>query len=344
MNPFRALTVLVLTLALAGCGGETMQQASSASNQTRIAAEKAAAAAQLADDNALGSARKYRAACLKVEDDLATLPQTPLTSTMRKDAAACRANGVTRTGSSPTPKPPATKAEYITEADRLCTTEGTEMSPILKQYDAINTIDSTDSTHVATLVASLDLVKSTFLSRLRALTPPPTDTATIARIWDTYSTFIQQEQQFGNAVKYDNFPSADRLATMPADAAYQRLAQAYGFTVCGAATTPTRTKGTTPAPKPRPKPKPAVKPQTFSGNGSTNLGTITIATSSTISWTCPQCSSSAFGMDSFDQADDTDIAIDSQATSGTSAVSAGTYPNVSVSGYGDWSIKITPGG
>jgi hypothetical protein len=49
-------------------------------------------------------------------------------------------------------------------------------------------------------------------------------------------------------------------------------------------------------------------------------------------------------MDSFDQADDTDIAIDSQATSGTSAVSAGTYPNVSVSGYGDWSIKITPGG
>jgi hypothetical protein len=81
--------------------------------------------------------------------------------------------------------------------------------------------------------------------------------------------------------------------------------------------------------------------QHWSGNGSTNLGTITITTPSTISWSCPGCSSAAFGMDSFDQTNDTDIAIDSQSTSGTSAVSPGTYPNVSVNGYGDWSIRIS---
>jgi hypothetical protein len=49
-------------------------------------------------------------------------------------------------------------------------------------------------------------------------------------------------------------------------------------------------------------------------------------------------------MASFDKTADTDIAIDSQATSGTSAVSPGSYPNVSVVSDGDYSIKITPSG
>jgi hypothetical protein len=96
----------------------------------------------------------------------------------------------------------------------------------------------------------------------------------------------------------------------------------------------------TTAPKPAAKPRP--KAQTFSGNGSTNLGTVTVTAPSTISWTCGGCTT--FAMSSFDEATDTDIAIDSQASSGTSAVSPGSYPNVSVVSGGTFSINITPGG
>jgi hypothetical protein len=237
-----------------------------------------------------------------------------------------------------------TKAEYIVEADGLCTAEGAALAPILKQYDAINSINSTDSAHAAALVTSADMVKTSFLSRLRALTPPPADRAALAKVWDTYSTFIQQTQQFAAAVRDDNFDLADKLAAPPADASYERLAHAYGFTVCGAVTTPGRSKST--AAPTKPKPAPVVKPQTFSGVGSENIGTITVPVASTLKWSCPTCASGA-GNFIIDNSATNASQIDVNAlrqTSGKTVVNAGTYTDVSIETEGgSWTITVSPG-
>jgi hypothetical protein len=235
-----------------------------------------------------------------------------------------------------------TKAEYIVEADGLCTAEGTELAPILKQYDAINSINSTDSAHAAALVTSADTIKTSFLSRLRALTPPPPDRAALAKVWDTYSTFIKQTQQFAAAVRDDNFALADKLAASPADASYERLAHAYGFTVCGAVTTGTAP----PKPQPKPKPAPTVKPQTFSGVGSENIGTIKVPVASTLKWSCPTCASGA-GNFIINNGATNSSQIDVNAlhqTSGKTFVNAGTYTDVSIETEGgNWTITISPG-
>ena len=85
---------------------------------------------------------------------------------------------------------------------------------------------------------------------------------------------------------------------------------------------------------------PPTATNTFSGNGSTNLGTITISTPSTIQWACQGCA--AFGMASDPSGGSNIIALNSQATSGTSAVDPGTYTNVRVVSNGNWAIRIIP--
>jgi hypothetical protein len=72
--------------------------------------------------------------------------------------------------------------------------------------------------------------------------------------------------------------------------------------------------------------------QTFTGNGAKNLGTITVRSDSTIHWTNDGALFSVI-----------DLGINSQAHSGTSALSAGTYRNVEVNALGNWTMKIVPG-
>lgn len=86
-------------------------------------------------------------------------------------------------------------------------------------------------------------------------------------------------------------------------------------------------------------------PQTFSGNGVKSLGTITVATPSTLEWSCSSCHLfSVTGL-----AEGAAIAVDSQDhTSGTTAVEPGTYHSVDVQAFGEagaageWSVTITP--
>jgi hypothetical protein len=88
---------------------------------------------------------------------------------------------------------------------------------------------------------------------------------------------------------------------------------------------------------------------TFKGNGTKNLGTISVAYNGTITWTndapTPTANSTMITLFSIIGAPATanspSIIIQSQASSGTSAVSAGVYQNVQVASAGSWTIRIT---
>jgi len=71
--------------------------------------------------------------------------------------------------------------------------------------------------------------------------------------------------------------------------------------------------------------------QSFSGNGGENIGTIKVSADSTVDWT-----------DDGGLFQILDFGINSQGVSGTSALSAGTYPNVEVNAMGNWTLKIVP--
>lgn len=132
---------------------------------------------------------------------------------------------------------------------------------------------------------------------------------------------------------------------------------ALALAACGATTTTTVTRVQTvtvagqpsharthrTAPKPAAPTTPAASaPSTeTSGNGTKNLGTLNVRTASTIHWTCSGCST--FAMAGLAGGDTSDIAINSSASSGTSAVAPGSYANVQLIATGNWTVKIVPG-
>ena len=84
--------------------------------------------------------------------------------------------------------------------------------------------------------------------------------------------------------------------------------------------------------------------QSFSGANTQNLGTIHVASQSLLRWSCAGCSGSAFTI-SNNPGDPGSIGVNSQnAASGETAVAAGTYTAVTVTGSGPWSFTIAPGG
>jgi hypothetical protein len=91
------------------------------------------------------------------------------------------------------------------------------------------------------------------------------------------------------------------------------------------------------------KPQAPAAPQTFTGNGSENLGTINVPTDSTLTWSEPGGNQTGFAVSS-DLTDNANmISFDQHGLSGKDAVSAGTYHNVSVDADGNFTITITPG-
>jgi hypothetical protein len=79
--------------------------------------------------------------------------------------------------------------------------------------------------------------------------------------------------------------------------------------------------------------------QSFSGANTQNLGTIHVASQSLLRWSCAGCSGSAFTI-SNNPGDPGSIGVNSQnAASGETAVAAGTYTAVTVTGSGPWSFR-----
>jgi hypothetical protein len=105
---------------------------------------------------------------------------------------------------------------------------------------------------------------------------------------------------------------------------------------------------TTPAHTTAAKAAPPARPQTFTGSGTENLGTINVPVASTLHWSCPGCS--VFSITGQTSSYSQTIAVDSSSsTSGVTAVEPGTYHSVSVisdegaSGGSGWTITISPG-
>ena len=78
----------------------------------------------------------------------------------------------------------------------------------------------------------------------------------------------------------------------------------------------------------------------YSGDGTKNLGTLTISQPSTLHW---HASEGFFGITGATSQYEHSIAISSKASSGESAVEPGTYHEVNVLASGEWSITISPG-
>ena len=100
-----------------------------------------------------------------------------------------------------------------------------------------------------------------------------------------------------------------------------------------ASSTPATTTQTTPA-----------APQTFTGNGTENLGTIHVPTDSKLTWQCSGCSIMTIAGAPASVTDLNAIDVLSYASSGQSEVAADTYPNVQVGSDGSWTITITANG
>lgn len=77
--------------------------------------------------------------------------------------------------------------------------------------------------------------------------------------------------------------------------------------------------------------------QTFNGNGARRLGTVKVATDSTLKWTNDGPLISVLD-------DSMSLGVNSQGHSGESAIAAGTYTNVMVNAMGNWTISIVPNG
>lgn len=93
-------------------------------------------------------------------------------------------------------------------------------------------------------------------------------------------------------------------------------------------------------PQPHSTPAPAVKttaPQHFSGNGTENLGVVTITTASTLTWTD---NGGFFAIYAYNQQGIPEVPVNSQGSSGTSVLAAGTYPKFQINAIGNWTITI----
>jgi hypothetical protein len=82
----------------------------------------------------------------------------------------------------------------------------------------------------------------------------------------------------------------------------------------------------------------------YSGDGEKSVGTISVSTDSTLHWTCRgDCTVFGITSDADDNLDSISVDSANNATSGDTAVSAGTYHNVDVISTGSWSFTISPG-
>ena len=111
---------------------------------------------------------------------------------------------------------------------------------------------------------------------------------------------------------------------------------AQGATPIASTVTETETVTSKVRIKPKSKPVPAAKKISFSGNGGETLPAFTVGHDSTLRWT-----NDGALFQILDISDDfPGINVNSQAHSGTTAVSAGHYSKIQVNAIGNWTIAI----
>lgn len=132
------------------------------------------------------------------------------------------------------------RAQFIVEADRICGAASTQLDPQQARLnDALKVEQNVDTAaHRAALASALreetGLVRPQ-LDRLRALKPPAGDGATIAGYIAAVSSEADLTDQFAAAVAANDGAHLTQLASelTQGKATATRLAEGYGFKVCG---------------------------------------------------------------------------------------------------------------
>lgn len=86
------------------------------------------------------------------------------------------------------------------------------------------------------------------------------------------------------------------------------------------------------------------KSQTFTGQGSRDIGKVSVPVQSTLHWSCPSCANDNFAITN-STTDAYLIHVDALGpTSGQAIIDAGTYHNVEIDTEGGaWTITVDPG-
>ena len=90
----------------------------------------------------------------------------------------------------------------------------------------------------------------------------------------------------------------------------------------------------------KPQKQTTFKPRHFSGNGTSNIGTLRIPADAVLSWRHTPSVATVKFIQIFSE--DGELTVMSEAPVGRSALAAGVYPKVAVTTVGDWSITIRP--
>jgi hypothetical protein len=158
--------------------------------------------------------------------------------------AACGSGGTKTVVPTPTasgPQPPAppakSKADYITQADRICSAAKPETTALQGQFSQIQNSPpsaSKDQKEASLWDATVKHLSGTY-DQLRALTPPPQDTAVIKSYLDSAKQVIDLVGQLATATRTSNASQAKTLLaqTQAAASRGKGIAQGYGFKVCG---------------------------------------------------------------------------------------------------------------
>lgn len=137
------------------------------------------------------------------------------------------------TGTSAPASGPATgpKADFIKQADAICTDLAKQTSALAIDLKTTATIDNTKQ---ADAIDQSVAISQKGLDQLKALAPPPGDESTVTGFWDGIAQQIDVQKQVGAAVRANDLQTASTLTQQTKAAGTQLNAQlaAYGFVAC----------------------------------------------------------------------------------------------------------------
>ncbi|MGO8905949.1 MAG: hypothetical protein ACLQMH_10045 [Solirubrobacteraceae bacterium] len=139
------------------------------------------------------------------------------------------------TTSAATPVP--TRAGFIAQADEICQTAQTQLTPLKARVEALQGQTPSSSIYktLGTLLREDVTISRAVEKKLQALPQPPADAATIEKILAGLSEEITDKNNAANAVANEETSAieADSTADKKAKAYDEGLAQGYGMKVCG---------------------------------------------------------------------------------------------------------------
>lgn len=151
-------------------------------------------------------------------------------------SSPARSVTVTRTQAADTATP-MTRAEFIAAGDAICRSSDTAVEGFKRRIKAVEGESSaTGAERVALILRQAVASERASLAKLQVLPAPPRDAATITKWLTAESESVTDQSNLANAVANQETAAreAAEQAVRRAKALAHRIAQGYGFKVCGA--------------------------------------------------------------------------------------------------------------